>query len=63
MHASDADQAEALLTRWGPDGLGKLGGQHHSSQDLFSLFYFTVRPTLGYAHQGSSAGGKPGSRN
>jgi len=27
VHASDADQAEALLTRWGPDGLGKLGGQ------------------------------------
>ncbi|KAF9222561.1 kinase-like protein [Gyrodon lividus] len=25
VHASDADQAEALLTRWGPDGLGKLG--------------------------------------
>jgi protein-serine/threonine kinase len=28
VHASDADQAEALLTRWGPDGLGKLGGQN-----------------------------------
>lgn len=27
VHASDADQLEALLTRWGPDGLGKLGGQ------------------------------------
>jgi protein-serine/threonine kinase len=27
VHASDADQAEALLTRWGPDGMGKLGGQ------------------------------------
>ncbi|KAG6830456.1 hypothetical protein H0H92_000609 [Tricholoma furcatifolium] len=25
IHASDADQLEALLTRWGPDGLGKLG--------------------------------------
>jgi hypothetical protein len=25
VHASDAGQAEALLTRWGPDGLGKLG--------------------------------------
>jgi len=25
VHASDADQAEAFLTRWGPDGLGKLG--------------------------------------
>lgn len=26
VHASDADEAEALLTRWGPDGMGKLGG-------------------------------------
>ena len=26
VHASDADQLEALLTRWGPDGLGKMGG-------------------------------------
>ncbi|EIW83144.1 kinase-like protein [Coniophora puteana RWD-64-598 SS2] len=25
VHASDADQYEALLVRWGPDGLGKLG--------------------------------------
>ena len=26
VHASDADQAEALLTRWGPEGQGKVGG-------------------------------------
>ena len=38
VHASDADQAEALLTRWGPDGVGKLGGQHPSSRNPFSLF-------------------------
>ncbi|KAG8907437.1 hypothetical protein FRB99_004232 [Tulasnella sp. 403] len=25
VHASDAEQAEALLTRWGPDRVGKLG--------------------------------------
>ncbi|KAJ7045705.1 kinase-like protein [Mycena alexandri] len=25
VHASDADQFEALLNRWGPDGMGKLG--------------------------------------
>ncbi|KAH7108074.1 kinase-like protein [Auriculariales sp. MPI-PUGE-AT-0066] len=25
IHASDADQAEALLRRWGPDGMGKIG--------------------------------------
>ena len=25
VHASDADQLEELLTRWGPDGMGKLG--------------------------------------
>ncbi|PPQ77220.1 hypothetical protein CVT25_011066 [Psilocybe cyanescens] len=28
VHASDADQLEALLTRWGPDGVGKLGDPH-----------------------------------
>ncbi|KAG9006011.1 hypothetical protein FRB95_006459 [Tulasnella sp. JGI-2019a] len=25
VHASDVEQAEALLTRWGPDGVGKIG--------------------------------------
>ena len=33
MYTSDADRA-ALLTRWGSDGLDKLGGQHPSSQNL-----------------------------
>jgi protein-serine/threonine kinase len=28
VHASDVAQAEALLTRWGPDGIGKLGGKY-----------------------------------
>ncbi|KAF9482115.1 kinase-like protein [Pholiota conissans] len=28
VHASDAEQYEALLTRWGPDGIGKLGDPH-----------------------------------
>ena len=45
VHASDADQAEATLTRWGPDGVGKVGGQFSSSLALFSFFhhyYFTV---------------------
>jgi protein-serine/threonine kinase len=28
VHASDADQLEALLSRWGPDGMGKLGDPH-----------------------------------
>ncbi|KAH7888555.1 kinase-like domain-containing protein [Phlebopus sp. FC_14] len=31
VHASDADQAEALLTRWGPDGMGKLGDPRWAS--------------------------------
>ncbi|KAI6046027.1 kinase-like domain-containing protein [Pisolithus marmoratus] len=31
VHASDADQAEALLTRWGPDGVGKLGDPRWAS--------------------------------
>lgn len=25
VHASDYDQGEALLKRWGPDNVGKLG--------------------------------------
>lgn len=28
VHASDADQLEAILTRWGPDRQGKLGGTY-----------------------------------
>ncbi|KIJ67938.1 hypothetical protein HYDPIDRAFT_148062 [Hydnomerulius pinastri MD-312] len=31
VHASDADQAAALLTRWGPDGMGKLGDPRWAS--------------------------------
>lgn len=27
VHASDADQAAAILSRWGPEGQGKLGGE------------------------------------
>lgn len=27
MHASDVEQAEALLSRWGPEGQGKIGGE------------------------------------
>jgi protein-serine/threonine kinase len=39
VHASDADQAEAILTRWGPDGLGKLGGERPSFRSIFSFFF------------------------
>jgi hypothetical protein len=66
VHASDADQAEALLTRWGPDGLGKLGGELSPFPERISLFFTIitpVRPTLGYTHQGSSTSDEPGSRN
>ncbi|KAJ7188052.1 kinase-like protein [Mycena filopes] len=31
VHASDADQFEALLSRWGPDGMGKLGDPRWAS--------------------------------
>ncbi|KAL0956360.1 hypothetical protein HGRIS_002509 [Hohenbuehelia grisea] len=31
VHASDAGQLEALLTRWGPDGIGKLGDPRWAS--------------------------------
>ena len=44
VHASDADQAEALLTRWGPDGLGKLGGLLPLSSRLpFFTCQFQIR--------------------
>jgi len=39
VHASDADQAEAILTRWGPDGLGKLGGEHLPPRNFFPYFH------------------------
>lgn len=42
MHASDADQAEALLRRWGPDGVGKLGGMLHINS-------YTSIPSNGHA--------------
>jgi len=37
VHASDADQAHALLTRWGPEGQGKLGGP-------FQIFFSVEHP-------------------
>jgi len=37
VHASDADQLEALLTRWGPDGLGKLGGRLFTLHPCYHL--------------------------
>jgi hypothetical protein len=52
---SDADQAEAILTRWGPDGFDKLGGERPSSHNIFPfltiIIYSCVRPTLGYTYQ------------
>jgi hypothetical protein len=45
VHASDADQAEAILTRWGPDGLGKLGGEHPSPRNIFP-FLTIIIPVL-----------------
>lgn len=39
VHASDAVQGEAILILWGPDGLGKPGSEHPSSQILFPFFY------------------------
>jgi hypothetical protein len=37
VHASDADQAETLLIRWGPDGLSKLVGEHPTSRNSFAF--------------------------
>lgn len=44
VHASDADQLEALLTRWGPDGLGKLGGQGSPLSSSCLFFTWSVDP-------------------
>lgn len=44
VHASTADQAEALLTRWGPDGLGKLGGQDCKCLNLIVVTYGELDP-------------------
>lgn len=57
VHASDADQAEALLTRWGPDGLGKLGGEILKTCQTSSppnAHPHSARSTLGQSHQGQS---------
>lgn len=50
VHASDVDQLEALLTRWGPDGLGKLGGQGFTRSVFMIIFYMVCRPTMGEPH-------------
>lgn len=44
VHASDADQAEALLTRWGPDGMGKIGGivEHFLAITILDSFRFLI---------------------
>jgi protein-serine/threonine kinase len=49
VHASDADQLEALLTRWGPDGLGKLGGQCFIFPQAF-VTNLCLRSTVGQPH-------------
>ena len=40
MHAFDADQAEAILIRWGLDGLGKLGGERPLPGTYFLFFLY-----------------------
>jgi len=44
VHASDADQAHALLTRWGPEGQGKLGGPFQNSFARVLSLPITVDP-------------------
>jgi len=44
VHASDADQAHALLTRWGPEGQGKLGGSFQTSLGIAPSSPLTVDP-------------------
>lgn len=43
VHASDADQAEALLSRWGPDGMGKIAGTVQQDRLHISNYF---RPSL-----------------
>lgn len=45
MHASDVEQAEALLSRWGPEGQGKIGGESKCSDALAGLLI--IIKTLG----------------
>ena len=42
VHASDADQAEVLLTRWGPDDLGKLGSERLTVSPTRKYFLFAT---------------------
>jgi protein-serine/threonine kinase len=44
VHASDVEQLEVLLTRWGPDGQGKLGGQGSPVSCSRLLFTCPVDP-------------------
>ena len=45
VHESNADQAEALLTRCGPDNLGKLGSERLTYQKIF-LFTTSLHSNL-----------------
>ena len=51
MRASDADQVETLLTRWGSDGLGKLESERLTYRKIFCFIrhFAPFRPTLGYS--------------
>ena len=44
VHASDADQAHALLARWGPDGQGRVGGPFQKPFGRASPSPLTVDP-------------------
>ena len=46
VHVSDADHGEALLTQWGPDGLGELGSAHALSFHTFVRCKVLQRWTL-----------------
>ena len=68
VHASDADQAEVILIRWGPDGLGKLGGKPSlfpkPVSPLFSSSLLLLGPRWAVPIKaGSSTRCEPGSRN
>ena len=65
MYLPDDDHGEALLTRWGPDGLGNLGIERLTYRKIFPFIHHFApfRPTLDYSHKGSYSTRKPGSRD
>lgn len=57
-HASDADQAAELLTRWQQDGVGKLAGEIYLA--LLSSYSVPYRTCMGHSNQRSGKSSSKG---